>query len=219
VEIEVSDTGVGIAPEDLPRIWTPFFTTKASDVGTGLGLSISREIVERAGGTIRAQSPAPGTDPPRGSLFTITLPAAGRAETVTPIQSPIPRIRTQRARVLVIEDEPSLARALADELGRVHDVTLAAGAAIALERMAEDRYDVVLCDLRMPGMSGEALFADVLARDPSQAGRFIFMTGVGFGADVERFLAGAGRPVLEKPFATIDALEAIRKLVAKSALR
>jgi PAS domain S-box-containing protein len=219
VEITVTDTGVGIAKEDLARIWTPFFTTKSPDVGTGLGLSISREIVERAGGRIDVVSPVFPGDTPYGSSFTIVLPAAGRGDTVPPISSPLPRTATSKARVLVVEDEASLARALADEIGRTHEVMVAPGAEQALAYLAVEKYDVVLCDLRMPGMSGEALYTEIEARDPHLANRFVFMTGVGFGADVERFLSNAGRPVLEKPFSTEEALTTLAKVIARASRR
>jgi PAS domain S-box-containing protein len=214
VEIEVRDTGTGISEENLQRIWTPFFTTKGPDVGTGLGLSISREIIERVGGRIRVESPVPGSDPPSGSRFVIELPAAGRAEEHTPVAAPLPRVVSRRMRVLVVEDEAALARALADRLGRVHQVTVAPSADAAMGVLAEgQRFDVVLCDLRMPGMSGEIFFARMRETDPALAARFIFMTGVGFGADVERFLASAGRPLLEKPFSAEAALECIAEVV------
>lgn len=263
VLIEVTDTGVGIAPENLNRIWTPFFTTKTPEVGTGLGLSISRDIIERAGGTITVESPAPGTG--RGTRFTIVLPvargpmpSAGRRMSTPPLGRPI----LARAQVLIVEDEPALARALAEGIGRVHEVRVVSRAHDALELLVpatqrettvreapitippvtlketavldrpitipapstlvsgrappkKPRFDVVLCDLRMPGMSGEALYKEVKAHDEAQASAFIFMTGVGFGADVERFLRDAGRPVLEKPFATDAALELIAKIVSK----
>jgi signal transduction histidine kinase/ActR/RegA family two-component response regulator len=225
VEIEVRDTGVGIPAEILARIWQPFFTTKHADLGTGLGLSISREIVERAGGQIWAESPPPpleGDDPARpgsGARFVISLPAAGRGEMITPATSPLPRTLSARVQVLVVEDEPSLARALGDELGRLHHVTVVSGALDALSAMESQSFDVILCDLRMPGMSGEALYTRVAQIDPVHARRFIFMTGVGFGADVERFLAAAGRPVLEKPFSADDALEEIVKVVNRNAVK
>jgi PAS domain S-box-containing protein len=212
VEIEVRDTGVGIPPENMSRIWQPFFTTKSADVGTGLGLSISREIVERACGSIRAESPVPGTDPPSGTRFLIRLPAAGDAEPEIARSSPIPQEVVRPARVLIVEDEPALARALAEEIGRQHEVTVAPGAEAALARLQAARFDVVLCDLRMPGMSGESLYARVEEKDPDQADAFVFMTGVGFGADVERFLKDSGRPVLEKPFPARAALEVIAKV-------
>jgi signal transduction histidine kinase/ActR/RegA family two-component response regulator len=222
VEIEVRDTGVGIPADILARIWQPFFTTKSEESGTGLGLSISREIVERAGGQIWAESPPPplpGADPGKpvsGARFVISLPAAGLGETVTPTTSPLPRTLSARVRVLVVEDEPSLARALGDELGRLHQVTVVSGALDALAAIERQSFDVILCDLRMPGMSGEALYTRVAQIDSAHARRFIFMTGVGFGADVERFLAAAGRPVLEKPFSADDALEAIVKVVNRN---
>jgi PAS domain S-box-containing protein len=217
VQIEVTDTGVGISEENLPRIWAPFFTTKSPEVGTGLGLSISREIIERAGGSIRAESPVSAAGSPGGSRFTITLPAGADDDSVQPKSSPqLSRQPAGRARVLVVEDEAPLARALAEQLGRVHEVVIAGGAAAALEALAEGQFDVVLCDLRMPGMSGEALYAKVRAENEAVACGFIFMTGVGFGADVERFLASAGRPVLEKPFRVEDALEVIAKVIAKN---
>lgn len=214
VEIEVRDTGTGIAPGDLPRIWEPFFTTKSPE-GTGLGLSISREIIERAGGRIRAESPlSPHPEQPSGSRFVISLPAAERLEETTPVTSPTPRL-VSRASVLIVEDEAPLARALADQLGRVHDVTVAPSADAALGMLAAgQRFDAVLCDLRMPGMSGEAFYTQVAASDPDLARGFIFMTGVSFGEEVERFLAQSGRPLMEKPFSTEEALEAIAEVAS-----
>src|SRR5205807_261734 len=101
------------------------------------------------------------------------------------------RIPTHRANVLIVEDELSLARALAEEIGLSHDVVLANGAEQAREHFANQRFDAVLCDLRMPGTSGEALYSEIALRDPGQAERFIFMTGVGFGGEVEQFLAAS----------------------------
>ncbi|MCC6555893.1 MAG: response regulator [Polyangiaceae bacterium] len=219
VQIEVRDTGGGISPEVLPRIWTPFFTTKSPEVGTGLGLSISREIIERAGGRIRVESPVTveGVEPPRGTRFVITLPVEGRTEVITPVTAPTPRLVSERVRVLVVEDEAPLARMLAQQLGRVHDIQIAENADAALRLLAQgERFEAVLCDIRMPGMSGDALYGRIRELDPALARGFIFMTGVGFGADVERFLATSGCPLLEKPFKTEDALAAIAEVVTKN---
>jgi signal transduction histidine kinase len=222
VEIEVEDTGVGIPEENLARMWQPFFTTKSPAEGTGLGLSISRDIVERAGGTIVAHSPArpglAGRPHTPGARFVITLPAAGQSEPALAPQSPVPAAALPAARVLIVDDELSLARALAEEIGRLHHVTVAGGAEAALARLAESRFDVVLCDLRMPGMSGEALYARVREQDPEQAEGFVFMTGVGFGAGVEDFFAAPGRLLLEKPFPAGKALEMIARVMKRRAL-
>jgi len=214
VEIEVRDSGSGITPEILSRIWQPFFTTKGPDLGTGLGLSISKSIIERAGGTIFAESPPDGAT--CGARFVIRLPAAGSEERAIPITStPVPAAPQQRNRVLLVEDEAALARALTEHISKLHDVTVAKNGLEAIERIDESDYGAILCDLRMPGMSGEELYETVERRDAGLARRFVFMTGVGFGADVERFLAASGRPVLEKPFPIEDALAQIAKVIAR----
>ncbi len=213
VEIEVRDTGAGIPAENLARIWQPFFSTKPPEAGTGLGLSICREIVERAGGVISAQSPVPGAVPQRGSRFVVALPAAGPESEAPPASAQPSRSLTDGGRVLLVDDEPALARVLAEEIGRFHEVVTAPSATAALELLARGSFDAVLCDLQMPGMSGEALFAEVCRRDEPLSRAFIFMTGVGFGAHVERFLESSGRPVLEKPFATEDALALLAKVL------
>jgi CheY-like chemotaxis protein len=214
----------------MSRIWQPFFTTKSPEVGTGLGLSISRGIVERAGGTIVAESPVPGDS--RGTRFLIRLPVAmgnpvgvpqtppGAMGNSVAMGNPVGVPETppeggqapRRAHVLIVEDEAALARVLADEIGAQHDVVVASSAPAALAQVARARFDVILCDLCMPGMSGEALYDQVRVRDPKAAEGFVFMTGVGFGAEHTHFLAEAGRVVLEKPFPASRALEAIARM-------
>jgi PAS domain S-box-containing protein len=222
VEIAVEDTGVGVPAENVARIWQPFFTTKSPDMGTGLGLSISRAIVERAGGFIDVESPVTGGA--RGARFVIRLPAAN-PEMLAPRAAPIdaagapPGLFAQaasrrKARVLVVEDETALARALAEEIASQHEVVVAGAADVALGILAAQRFDVVLCDLRMPGMSGESLYSVVRERDPKQAESFVFMTGVGFGAELTRFLAESGRVVLEKPFPAEKAIETIARILS-----
>jgi signal transduction histidine kinase len=216
VEIEIRDTGAGIPREIQERIWDPFFTTKDPGSGTGLGLSISREIIDRSGGRLYVESPVPGTDPPGGSRFIIELPAALAAlSSSPPLPTWPPRSIGGPARVLVVEDEVPLARALSTELGRVHEVHVVSNATEALSALVAKPFDVILCDVRMPGMSGDGLYEMVRRDRPGVAVRFVFMTGVGFGAEFERFLSESGRPILEKPFSVEDALGIIRKVVSK----
>lgn len=216
VEIHVVDTGTGIAKENLQRIWTPFFTTKSLEEGTGLGLSISRDIITRAGGDIRVESPVFETpEGPRGSRFIVRLPAAEAAYSSRSM--PITKEETAslpRRRVLIVDDEEALARALAEELALHHEVAVAYSADAALAHLSRARFDAVLCDLRMPGTSGEALYALVNEKDPAQARVFIFMSGIGFVAEVERFLAASGRPLLQKPVEPERVLETIAKTTA-----
>src|SRR5262249_35719789 len=94
---------------------------------------------------------------------------------------------TPRRHVLIVEDELALAQALDHEIGHYHDVAIAHHAERTLELWGEKAFDAVLCDVRMPGMTGEALYDLVCERHPSQADAFIFMSGIGFVPEVERF--------------------------------
>ncbi len=217
VVIEVEDTGVGMSESVQKRLFTPFFTTKGPDSGTGLGLAISKEILARAGGTIQAMSPSSLTEPPRGSRFVIRLPAFLDEILRAPRRGPsdAPRVR---GRVLIVEDEVLLGRALGEQIGEQHDVRVATGGEEAIEILREQRFEAVLCDLKMPGMGGEGLYRHLQRVDPEQALRFVFMTGVGFGAEIQRFLAD-GVPVLEKPFTMEQALSTIAKVVGIGPLK
>lgn len=208
VVVEVEDTGCGIKKDVLDRVFVPFFTTKMPEVGTGLGLAISRTIVESAGGTISADSPIHPTDPPTGARFVIRLPAH-LPEAMAPDTARTVVHEARRGTVLVVEDEALLGRALADQLSEVHDVALVASAEEALGQFSRKRFDAVLCDVKMPSMGGEDLYRAVAARDPEQARRFIFMTGVGFSPELQTFLAEVGAPMLEKPFPIRRALAII----------
>jgi PAS domain S-box-containing protein len=194
VYIEVRDTGVGIAPDVLPHIFEPFFTTKPRGVGTGLGLSISRDLVRSMGGEITAES-----TPGRGTTFRVRLiesegQVRGDESQVRGSGAPLP------ARVLVIDDEPLLGRAVARVL-RGCDVTIAGSGNDGLAALQQGpAYDVVLCDLMMPEMSGMELYDEVVARRPDLAARFVFITGGTFSEWAREFLARVPNECIEKPF-------------------
>ncbi|HTJ82051.1 MAG TPA: ATP-binding protein, partial [Polyangiaceae bacterium] len=213
VEISVEDTGPGMRSDVIERVFTPFFTTRQPEGGTGLGLAISKTIVEAAGGTITASSPSTLGDPPCGSMFAISLPAF-----IDVIEAPDSSVPAEEpstpARVLIVEDEVLLGRALADQLSEPHEVTVVSGSEEALARLAEEKFDVVLCDVKMPTMGGEELYRRVAETDKEQARRFIFMTGIGFDPELEKFLSHVGAPLLEKPFPIRRAQRVIAEMVA-----
>ncbi|NUP12157.1 MAG: response regulator [Polyangiaceae bacterium] len=217
VVIEVEDTGIGIKRDVIDRVFVPFFTTKMPDVGTGLGLAISRTIIESAGGTIAVESPGRYGDPPCGARFVIRLPAHVPEDDGPESGAPVDDTPRRRGSVLIVEDEVLLGKALADQLSEMHEVSLVTSAEDALGRIARQRFDAVLCDVKMPAMSGEELYRAVASRDPEQARRFIFMTGVGFSPELQSFLAEVGAPMLEKPFPLRRALGIIAQHVAKTA--
>ena len=195
--ITISDTGSGIAPEVIERIFDPFFTTKPIGVGTGLGLFICHGIVKGLGGELTVES-AVG----RGTRFRLILPAAQGtlAATATPPSGPI-TVPPSRRRVLLIDDEVHLAQGLQRALAPDHDVVLATSGREAKAILeGDDRFDVILCDLMMPDVTGMEVFAYVKTDRPQLAPRVVFMTGGAFTARARSFLDEVPNRCIEKPF-------------------
>jgi signal transduction histidine kinase/CheY-like chemotaxis protein len=207
VRIEVSDTGIGIEPEHLARLFDPFFTTKPVGQGTGLGLFICKRIVHEHDGELEVES-----KPGLGSTFRVLLPVRESAYPREMRREMARPAALKRARVLVVDDEPGIARSLARALARDHDVATATSAHEALKQLLEsDRYDVVLCDLMMPDMTGVDLYAELERRRPELAQRVLFFTGGAFTPATQAFVQRMGERCLEKPF---DVGEVRRKLAA-----
>jgi PAS domain S-box-containing protein len=211
VAAEVRDTGCGIPAEHLARVFDPFFTTKPPGVGTGLGLAICHGIVTGLGGAFEVES-APGA----GATFRVLLRCAsgspGSSRGPAPAQAP-----RARARVLVVDDEPLVATVLQRTLQADHDVVAVGSARAALDRLGRgERFDAVLCDLLMPGMSGMELHRTLVAAGDPHARRMLFLTGGAFTAPARAFLDATGADCLEKPF-ELDALRAGIARVAGSA--
>jgi two-component system NtrC family sensor kinase len=220
--VDVVDDGPGIAPEALPHIFDPFFTTKAAGVGTGLGLSIACGIAQDHGGTVTVDS-----QPGCGAAFTVELPvsAAPPAKTVSgaglqslaavgPAAGAGPR---RSERVLVIEDEPAVARLIADVLaedGHRAEVVLDSREGLAL--IARKSYGLVICDLRMPYLGGRGLFQELLRRGHPLRRRFIFVTGDVLSPHVAEFLKSSGAPYLAKPFFIEELKEVVHRALDRA---
>jgi PAS domain S-box-containing protein len=206
VLVEVEDTGCGMTSEVQARIFDPFFTTKPIGFGTGLGLSICHGIVASAGGRVEVSS-----RPGQGSLFRVRLPAApGLAEKARADPAPAPGARGGR-RILVVDDDEGICRLLQRTLSE-HEVQGCTSAAAALERIGAERFDVVVCDLMMPEMTGMEFHERLLRAHPDLAGRTIFLTGGPFTPTARDFLERSDNPCLEKPFATSALRLAIDRL-------
>jgi CheY-like chemotaxis protein len=197
VVVEVEDTGPGIPPEVLGRLFTPFFTTKPVGAGTGLGLSICQRLVAGLGGEITVRSRVG-----QGTTFRVALPVAALGEqTAAAAGAGRPRSASRRGHILVVDDEELIVTAVRRILGREHDVTGVTQAQEALAAiLAGDRWDLILCDLMMPVMTGMDLHAALSAAAPDQAGRMVFLTGGAFTAASRTFLGATTRAYLEKPF-------------------
>jgi signal transduction histidine kinase/ActR/RegA family two-component response regulator len=196
--VEVQDTGPGISPQLLRRIFDPFVTTKPAGRGTGLGLSICRRIVHSLEGTIEIQS-----HPGQGTVARVVLPKAARAQrplTVPPpSMSAIRRAARGRLSVLVVDDEPIIARLIQKALVG-HDVTTAGDGREAVALMGENAYDVILCDLIMPEMTGMDVYRAALQRATPVNDRIVFMTGGAFTQRARDFLESVPNLRIEKPF-------------------
>ena len=198
VVVRIADNGRGITPDNLPRVFEAFFTTKPVTAGTGLGLAISREIVRSHGGDIHVES-APG----HGAEFTIILPYSGAAAVRT--RPPSGRQKTGELpmplRLLFVDDEPNIRRGYQRAFGKHHEVAVAGDGREALTLLdAGADFDVVICDLTMPNMTGMELFERLQVLHPRLTDRVIFVTGGAPTVEAQQFLATTTCPVLAKPF-------------------
>jgi two-component system, cell cycle sensor histidine kinase and response regulator CckA len=192
--VEVIDNGPGIPEEAIGQIFAPFFTTKAVGVGMGLGLSICHGIVYACGGTIVVES-----KPGMGATFRVTLRTSEEQ-----VPSSLPKssgVRPEgRARILVIDDEPLILRSVSRLLRDQHDVEVAVNGNDGLQKIVQDGpFDLIVCDLMMPEMTGMELYNEVRKRSPDTAARFVFLTGGAFTEGARAFLASVDNPKLDKP--------------------
>jgi signal transduction histidine kinase/ActR/RegA family two-component response regulator len=220
VELCVEDEGTGIPADVLPRIFDPFFTTRVPGEGMGLGLAVVHGIVQAHGGTIRAENRAA-----RGARFVVTLPARLRPEAAgaQPRGAAAPRAAAAAGplELLVIEDEP-LVREMIATLGarRGWRVTAVASGRAGLERLRTEgeRFDAVLCDLRMAAPSGIELHDQLASDDPSLVERFLFFTGDVGSEDAAAFARRCARPILRKPFHIDELARHIEEIAAARAV-
>ncbi len=205
VLVQVADTGVGIAPEALPRIFDVFFTTKPAGVGTGLGLAICHRILNDLGGSIDVRS-----QPGEGTSVSVTLRRArtGTTSELPAVQQP-PAPDPRIASILVIEDEPALRRVL-PRLLAPHRVTVVDRGHDGLERLLGGaKFDVILCDVMMPEMNGMQFHQELARVRPDIADRVVFMSGGVFSPSVRSFFDEIPNRRVEKP---LD-IPALRRLV------
>ena len=202
VAVSITDSGPGMTEEIAAHVFEPFFTTKGEGEGTGLGLSICQGIVKEHGGRITLD-----TKPGVGATFTVELPAGARTPLVEAAPPPVPE--GKQLHILVVDDEPHILyymRATLESWG--HSVEVASDGAYALERAIAGDFDVIICDLRMPHLSGRDMYQKLARQDPRAAERIIFATGDTVRGDTLQFLETLGRPYLHKPF-TLSELRAV----------
>lgn len=215
IALEVADDGPGIPPEVVLRIFDPFFTTKPAGVGTGLGLSILYGIVHQHGGEVSVENRPGG-----GAVFTVELPsatspAAGEEKPYVihaTAETAVGREKPRGCRILVVEDEPTVAELIADVLGEeghVVDTVLDSREGLGMARARA--YDLIICDLRMPHLDGRALYRQLAQEENPLQHRLIFVTGDTLTPRTVDFLQKCGLPYLAKPFL----VEELKEIVAR----
>jgi len=209
VEVVITDTGPGIAPADLKRIFQPFFTTKSLGRGTGLGLSVCQAIVSQVGGRIDVTSVLG-----EGTTFRVRLPRLkGATQTISSEPPPL-RPTSGRSRVLIIDDEPLVARSIERTLRDIYETATTQDAREALEWIRSGvEVDAVLCDVMMPGMSGMEFHAELSKTHGALAKRVVFITGGAFTPMAEQFLEALGTPVMDKPIDSRRLRDALAKTI------
>lgn len=213
LEITVSDTGFGISPEMRDSLFEPSAPVSASGVSPGFGLAISKRIVQELNGSISVSETGPA-----GTTLQVRLPRVQQEEQQPESRKSHYDLLQSPYRVLVVDDEPMLARAVKRALDPfIVQVATDGEEALALLD-SEPEFDVILCDLMMPRVSGAELFRRISLQNPHLSKRFVFMTGGAFADWSQRFLDTVERPIIEKPFQPAQLRKCI-ETVARQARR
>jgi CheY-like chemotaxis protein len=194
--IEIRDSGEGIRAENLARIFDPFFTTKPQGLGTGLGLAVCHGTVQGLGGEIVVESTLG-----LGSRFRVVLPGAPEQARDRPTAERVSTGRGRSGKIIVIDDDAAVGTAIRRALGRRHDVLTTTSGAEAVERIRRgERFDLILCDLMMPMLSGMDVHDALTTLCPEQASRMVFITGGAFTVTAREFLDRVPNERFDKPF-------------------
>ncbi|MBI4869764.1 MAG: response regulator [Candidatus Wallbacteria bacterium] len=209
IRVEISDNGPGIPAGLVKRIFDPFFTTKKLGEGTGLGLSITYGIIREHNGKISVDS-AEG----QGATFAVDLPISQDKPISESVKEgpDLQATKFQGRRILVIDDEANIAEVCRMGLERLGcDVQITSDGPDAVSRIEKEKFDLIISDIRMPGMDGPAIYSAVRQRDAQLAGRIIFMTGDTLSPQTKSFLEASGNVYINKPFV----MEELKSAVAK----
>ncbi|MDD5511132.1 MAG: PAS domain S-box protein [Dehalococcoidales bacterium] len=199
IRISFKDDGPGIARENLAKVFDPFFTTREVGEGTGLGLSLSYGIIKEHKGNLYAESRKG-----KGATFFVEVPLIAEAEQLEMDElEETSGNKTSGGRILAIDDEPNILSLLEKVLtGEGYNVETAGSGKEALEMIRNKSYSAVLCDIKLPWMSGKEIYEKIGKIAPSLKKRVIFITGDTIGSGTAAFLEKTKTPYLNKPVDT-----------------
>ncbi len=204
VFVEVVDTGVGMSPEVEKKVFQPFFTTKPN--GMGLGMSLVYGTVKRHGGQVQITS-----QPNAGTTVTFLFPVDLTTGEVREAAEPTV---TRKATVLIVDDSVEVTRTLRQMLESVsHEVTAVTDGEEGVTKYRESRFDIVVTDIGMPGISGWEVSKAIKGYDPEA--RVILITAWGVQLDEQKVKESGASLVIQKPFDTTRILSAIEELLTR----
>lgn len=207
VVVRIRDNGPGVPKDIQARVFEPFYTTKDVGHGTGIGLAFSHRIITSHGGSLRLHS-VPG----KGATFIIRMPAAEMSDAVDAIEPKRLDVSNNHT-VLVVDDEvgiTELIRDILEESGYAVEVENEPKAALAL--LDHREFDVVLSDMKMPGLDGRAVLEQISKTSPGHAGRVAFITGDAMSTHVAKFLETTAALHLEKPVSPAELLDLVGRI-------
>jgi CheY-like chemotaxis protein len=207
VQVSISDDGPGIKEADMRRIFQPFFTTKTT--GTGLGLNLSRNIIRENGGDLRAS-----TNSDRGATFTIQLPLAADSigSAAKPALEEAGYLDLERS-VMIVDDEDHITELIESALRQQgHRTDCLNNGARAIEMLKANPYDILICDLHMPGIGGRELLEWSRQNRPNT--RILLLSGAVARKEMSEFARKNGAHFLAKPFTLSELTKAVQRLAS-----
>ena len=211
ISLTIADTGPGMSPEHLRRIFDPFYTTK--EKGTGLGLSLSYGLIKEHGGEITATSA-----PDKGATFTIVLPLVAESDGAPAVPPPAASVTTAPKRALVIDDEPNLAQMLVATLQSMgHQAEAVSSGREALEKLTTQAYDLIICDMRLPEVDGRHIYHFVQQHRPDLLNCLVLSSGDTVSEAHKQFFQETRCLFLPKPFLLEELTQVIAQTSAVSA--
>jgi len=213
IRISFADDGPGIAKENIGKVFDPFFTTREVGEGTGLGLSLSYGIITEHKGTLYVKSRLG-----KGATFIIELPiVAEEEEKIEVVEAAKEDGKAIGGRILVVDDEPTILAFLKRVLGgEGYEVETVSSGREALGMIKNKRYGLILCDIKLPGLSGVELYEQIEKVAPSLQNRVIFITGDVTSTDTQAFLEKTEAPYVTKPFDIAKLKEEVKRVIVSA---